>query len=41
MTNRLIRELAGSASVAVQPNGGTRVTVTIPIRQEMELYHVA
>jgi signal transduction histidine kinase len=41
MTNRLIRELAGSASVEMQPNGGARVTVTIPIRQEMELDHVA
>jgi signal transduction histidine kinase len=41
MTNRLIRELAGSASVEARPEGGTRVTVTIPTRLEMELDHVA
>jgi signal transduction histidine kinase len=41
MTNRLIRELGGSASVEVRPEGGTRVTVTIPIRANMELDHVA
>jgi two-component system, OmpR family, sensor kinase len=41
MTNRLIRELKGSASIDARPEGGTRVTVTLPIRQEMELDHVA
>ena len=41
MTNRLIREVAGSAAVETRPEGGTRVTVTIPIRLQMELGHVA
>jgi two-component system, OmpR family, sensor kinase len=41
MTNRLIRELAGTSSVEARPQGGTRVTVTIPLKQEMELGHVA
>jgi signal transduction histidine kinase len=41
MTNRLIREVGGTAAVEVQSQGGTRVTVTIPPKQEMELDHVA
>jgi two-component system OmpR family sensor kinase len=41
MTNRLIREVAGSAAVETRPEGGTRVTVTIPLRLQMELDHVA
>jgi signal transduction histidine kinase len=41
MTSRLVRELAGSASVEARPGLGTRVTVTIPVRPAMELDHVA
>jgi signal transduction histidine kinase len=41
MTSRLIRELAGSATVETRSEGGTRVTVRIPIRTAMELDHVA
>jgi two-component system OmpR family sensor kinase len=41
MTNRLIRELAGSVSIESRPEGGTRVSVTIPLRQQMELGRVA
>lgn len=41
MTSRLIRELAGSASVETRTGVGTRVTVTIPVRPVVELDHVA
>jgi signal transduction histidine kinase len=41
MTNRLIRELNGSAAVERRPEGRTLVTVWVPTRQEMELSHVA
>jgi signal transduction histidine kinase len=41
MTNRLIREVAGSPVVETRPEGGTRVTVTIELRRQMELDHVA
>ena len=41
MTNRLIREVAGTPAVEVRPQGGTRVTVTILLRQQVELDHVA
>lgn len=41
MTNRLIREVAGVATVASRPQRGTHVTVTIPMRRQMELDHVA
>ena len=41
MTNRLVRELAGSVTVGKGVDGGTEVTVAIPTRQEMELGHVA
>jgi len=41
MTNRLIREVAGMSTVESRPQGGTRITVTIPLRREMELDHVA
>jgi two-component system OmpR family sensor kinase len=41
MTNRLVRELDGSVTVGKGIDGGTIVTVIIPIRQEMELGHVA
>jgi signal transduction histidine kinase len=41
MTNRLIREVAGAAVVETRPEGGTRVTVTIEVRRQMELDHVA
>lgn len=42
MTNRLVRELAGTISVETGARDGTRVTVTIPMkREQMELSHVA
>lgn len=41
MTNRLVRELGGHISIECQPKGGTRITVSIPIREEMELSDVA
>jgi two-component system, OmpR family, sensor kinase len=41
MTNRLIRELAGSVSIETRPQGGTRISVTVPFHQEVELGHVA
>ena len=41
MTTRLIREIAGTPAVEVRPQGGTRVTVTILLRQQVELDHVA
>jgi signal transduction histidine kinase len=41
MTNRLIRDVAGTSAVEARPQGGTRVTVTIPLRQQVELDHVA
>jgi signal transduction histidine kinase len=41
MTNRLIRELNGTAVVERRSEGKTLVTVSVPTRQEMELSHVA
>jgi signal transduction histidine kinase len=41
MTNRLIRELDGSVSVGSADRGSTLVTVSVPMRQEVELGHVA
>ena len=42
MTNRLVRELAGTISIETGARNGTRVTVTVPMRREqMELSHVA
>jgi signal transduction histidine kinase len=41
MTNRLIRELSGSVSVERRPGGITSVHVLLPIRQQVELSHVA
>jgi two-component system, OmpR family, sensor kinase len=41
MTNRLVRDLSGTSMVEVRPQGGTRVTVTIPRRQQQELDNVA
>ena len=41
MTNRLIRELGGSVSVDRRPAGITSVRVVLPIRQQVELSHVA
>jgi len=41
MTNRLVRELGGSISVAAGAEGGTVVTVTLPRRKEREFAHVA
>jgi signal transduction histidine kinase len=41
MTNRLVRELAGSVSVGKSARGGTLVIVSMPTRQKMELGHVA
>jgi signal transduction histidine kinase len=41
MTNRLIRELGGSVSVGSGDKGSTRVTVSVPLRHEVELCHVA
>jgi signal transduction histidine kinase len=41
MTNRLVRELAGSVSVGKSARGGTLVIVSMPTRQRMELGHVA
>jgi signal transduction histidine kinase len=41
MTNRLIRELGGSVSVERRPGGITSVHVSLPIRQQVELSHVA
>jgi signal transduction histidine kinase len=41
MTNRLVRELDGTVSVDKGAGGGTLVTVSIPVRQEMEFSHVA
>lgn len=41
MTNRLVRELNGTVSVGERAGGGTLVSVSIPVRQEMELSHVA
>lgn len=41
MTNRLISELDGNVSVEARADGGTRVTVAIPIRQAVELSDVA
>jgi signal transduction histidine kinase len=41
MTNRLVRELDGTVSVDNGRGGGTLVTVSIPVRQEMEFSHVA
>jgi signal transduction histidine kinase len=34
MTNRLIRELNGGASVERRPEGKTLVTISVPTRQE-------
>jgi signal transduction histidine kinase len=41
MTNRLIRELAGTVTVHQRPEGGTRVVVAVPVPQELELGRVA
>jgi signal transduction histidine kinase len=41
MTNRLVRELSGSATVEAGPAGGTRVTVCLPTVRKEELDHVA
>jgi signal transduction histidine kinase len=41
MTNRLIRELGGSVSVERRPGDITSVRVSLPIRQQVELSHVA
>jgi signal transduction histidine kinase len=41
MTNRLIRELDGSVTVGSSERGTTLVTVTVPLRREMELGDVA
>lgn len=41
MTNRLVRELRGSVSVAEGAEGGTIVTVSVPMRNEKDLAHVA
>lgn len=42
MTNRLVRELAGAITIETGKRGGTRVTVSVPIkREQMELSHVA
>jgi two-component system, OmpR family, sensor kinase len=41
MANRLIRELEGSVSIERKSEAGTRVVVTIPVHQELELSHVA
>lgn len=42
MTNRLVRELAGTISVETGARDGTRVSVTIPTkREQLELSHVA
>jgi signal transduction histidine kinase len=41
MTNRLVGELNGKVSVSSGGGGGTLVIVTLPIRQEVELGHVA
>lgn len=41
MTNRLVRELGGTVSIEHRPKGGTRIIVSIPVREELELSHVA
>jgi signal transduction histidine kinase len=41
MTNRLVRELDGYVTVGKSTGGGALVVVTVPIRQKMELGHVA
>jgi two-component system, OmpR family, sensor kinase len=41
MTNRLVRELAGTVAVASRAEGGTRVTIAVPIPQSVELSDVA
>lgn len=41
MTNRLIRELDGNVSVGSGKGGGTLVTVSVPLRREVEFSHVA
>jgi signal transduction histidine kinase len=41
MTNRLVRELAGKISIDTGAGTGTRVTVSVPLRRQMELSHVA
>jgi signal transduction histidine kinase len=41
MTNRLICELGGNASVAGGPEDATAITVTLPRRREREFAHVA
>jgi signal transduction histidine kinase len=41
MTNRLVRDFAGSVSIDARRAGGTCVTVTIPVPPKMELSHVA
>ena len=42
MTNRLVRELAGTISIETGARNGTRVIVTVPMkREQMELSHVA
>lgn len=42
MTNRLVRELAGTINIETGARNGTRVIVTVPMKRElMELSHVA
>jgi signal transduction histidine kinase len=42
MTNRLVRELAGTIAIETGERGGTRVSVSIPIKPaQVELSHVA
>ena len=42
MTNRLVRELAGTITIETGARDGTRVTVSVPMkREQMELSHVA
>lgn len=41
MTNRLVCELEGSVAVGSGGRSGTLVTVSVPIRREVELSHVA
>lgn len=41
MTNRLIRELDGEVRIGSGAQRGTRIVVMVPLRQKMELGHVA
>jgi two-component system, OmpR family, sensor kinase len=41
MTNRLIRELAGNVSVERGAEGGTKVSIWVPLRQAVEFSRVA